>query len=38
MFERFTRDARTVVVSAIDLCATLDADEVRPVHLLLALT
>ena len=38
MFERFTRDARTVVVSAIDLCTTLDADEVRPVHLLLALT
>ncbi len=38
MFERFTRDARTVVVSAIDLCGTLDADEVRPVHLLLALT
>ena len=38
MFERFTRDARTVVVSAIDRCATLDADEVRPVHLLLALT
>ncbi len=38
MFERFTRDARTVVVSAIDLCSTLDADEVRPVHLLLALT
>jgi ATP-dependent Clp protease ATP-binding subunit ClpA len=38
VFERFTRDARTVVVSAIDLCATLDADEVRPVHLLLALT
>ena len=38
MFERFTRDARTVVVTSIDLCATLDADEVRPVHLLLALT
>jgi ATP-dependent Clp protease ATP-binding subunit ClpA len=38
LFERFTRDARTVVVSAIDLCATLGADEVRPVHLLLALT
>ena len=38
MFERFTRDARAVVVSAIDLCTTLDADEVRPVHLLLALT
>jgi len=38
VFERFTHDARTVVVSAIDLCTTLDADEVRPVHLLLALT
>ena len=38
MFERFTRDARTVVVSTQDLCATLGADEVRPVHLLLALT
>ena len=38
MFERFTRDARTVVVAAIDLCSTLEADEVRPVHLLLALT
>jgi len=38
VFERFTRDARTVVVSAIHLCTTLDADEVRPVHLLLALT
>ena len=38
MFERFTRDARAVVVSSIDLCTTLGADEVRPVHLLLALT
>lgn len=38
MFERFARDARTVVVSSIDLCTALDADEVRPVHLLLALT
>ena len=38
MFERFTRDARTVVVAAIDLCTSLDADEVRPAHLLLALT
>jgi ATP-dependent Clp protease ATP-binding subunit ClpA len=38
VFERFTRDARTVVLSAIDRCTTLDADEVRPVHLLLALT
>jgi Clp amino terminal domain, pathogenicity island component len=37
VFERFTRDARTVVVSSIDLCTALDADEVRPVHLLLAL-
>ena len=38
MFERFTRDARAVVVSTQDLCASLGTDEVRPVHLLLALT
>ena len=38
MFERFTRDARAVVVTSIDLCTAFDADEVRPVHLLLALT
>ena len=38
MFERFTRDARTVVVSTQELCRSLGADEVRPVHLLLALT
>ena len=38
MFERFTRDARTVVVSTQDLCRSLGTDEVRPVHLLLALT
>jgi hypothetical protein len=38
VFERFTRDARAVVVAAIDLCTSLGADEVRPVHLLLALT
>ncbi len=38
MFERFTRDARTVVVSTQDLCQSLGTDEVRPVHLLLALT
>ena len=38
MFERFTRDARAVVVSTQDLCRSLGADEVRPVHLLLALT
>jgi ATP-dependent Clp protease ATP-binding subunit ClpA len=38
VFERFTRDARAVVVTSIDLCTALDADEVRPVHLLLALT
>ena len=37
MFERFTRDARAVVVTSIDLCDSLDSDEVRPVHLLLAL-
>ncbi len=38
MFERFARDARAVVVSTQDLCQGLDSDEVRPVHLLLALT
>ena len=38
MFERFTRDARTVVVSTQELCRSLGVDEVRPVHLLLALT
>jgi len=38
VFERFTRDARTVVVSTQELCRSLGADEVRPVHLLLALT
>lgn len=38
MFERFTRDARTVVISTQDLCHGLGADEVRPVHLLFALT
>lgn len=38
MFERFTRDARTVVVATQYLCRSLGTDEVRPVHLLLALT
>ena len=38
MFERFTRDARAVVISTQDLCRGLGTDEVRPVHLLLALT
>ncbi len=38
MFERFTRDARAVVVSTQDLCLELGSDEVHPVHLLLALT
>jgi len=38
VFERFTRDARTVVVSTQELCRSLGVDEVRPVHLLLALT
>lgn len=38
MFERFTRDARAVVVSTQDLCHGLGANEVRPVHLLVALT
>jgi Clp amino terminal domain, pathogenicity island component len=38
VFERFTRDGRTVVVSTQELCRSLGADEVRPAHLLLALT
>jgi len=38
MFERFTPDARAVVVSTQDVCRRLGGDEVRPVHLLLALT
>jgi len=38
MFERFTHDARSVVVSTQDVCRRLGVDEVRPVHLLLALT
>ncbi|MGL5911422.1 MAG: Clp protease N-terminal domain-containing protein [Phycicoccus sp.] len=38
MFERFSRDARAVVVSAQEVCRALGADEVRPVHLLVALT
>jgi len=38
MFERFTRDARAVVIRTQDLCPALGSDEVRPVHLLLALT
>lgn len=38
MFERFTRDARAVVVSTQQVCRDTGADEVRPVHLLLALT
>jgi hypothetical protein len=38
VFERFTRDARAVVVSTQDLCHGLGANEVRPVHLLVALT
>jgi len=38
VFERFTRDARAVVVSTQELCRSLGTDEVRPVHLLLALS
>ena len=38
MFERFTRDARAVVILTQDLCHGIGADEVRPVHLLFALT
>jgi hypothetical protein len=38
VFERFTRDARAVVISTRDICHGISADEVRPIHLLLALT
>ncbi|MBM6402353.1 Clp protease N-terminal domain-containing protein [Phycicoccus sonneratiae] len=38
MFERFTTDARAVVVASQEECRSLGVDEVRPVHLLLALT
>ncbi|HMM95070.1 Clp protease N-terminal domain-containing protein [Phycicoccus sp.] len=38
MFERFTQDARAVVVESQETCRSLGVDEVRPVHLLLALT
>jgi ATP-dependent Clp protease ATP-binding subunit ClpA len=37
VFERFTQDARAVVVATQELCRELGADEVGPVHLLLAL-
>lgn len=37
VFERLTQDARAVVVATQDLCRELGADEVAPVHLLLAL-
>src|SRR6476469_6981400 len=38
MFERFAQDARAVVVSARVRGRDLGAEDVRPVHLLLALT
>ncbi len=38
MFERFTDDARAVVITTQELCPRLGATEVGPVHLLLALT
>lgn len=38
MFERFSRNARAVVISTQDLCHELGAERVRPVHVLLALT
>ena len=38
MFERFTHDARTAVVATQDIASELGADEVAPVHLLLAMT
>ena len=37
MFERFTRDARSVVVRAMDATMRLGAEQVEPEHLLLAL-
>ncbi len=38
MFERFTEDARAVVVATQEVCRDLAAPEVGPVHLLLAMT
>ncbi len=38
MFERFTADARSVVVAAHEVCRDRDDAEIGPVHLLLALT
>ena len=38
MFERFTDEARRVVVGAQDEARELRADQIEPVHLLLALT
>lgn len=38
MFERFTHDARTLVVATQEIAPELAADEVAPVHLLVALT
>ena len=37
MFERFTRNARTVVLSAHEVARRTDADEVLPAHLFAAL-
>ncbi len=38
MFERFTTDARSVIVGTQDVCRALGASEVAPVHILLAMT
>jgi hypothetical protein len=38
VFERFTHDARTLVVATQDIAPELGADEVAPVHLLVSLT
>jgi hypothetical protein len=38
VFERFTHDARTLVVATQEIAPELGADEVAPVHLLLAMT
>ena len=37
MFERFTRDAKAVVLCAMDVTMRLGAEQVEPEHLLLAL-
>jgi len=38
VFERFTKDARAVVIGAYEVCRARGDDEIGPVHVLLALT